>query len=149
MDAEFEQKQRKLPQWRMRGAVYYITWSTVKGRGDLEPQHRSIVQDCLLHFHEKRYRLLVYVVMNDHVHVIVQPMAGHQLSKILHTWKSYTAYEINKLTGRQGALWLDESYNHIIRNEPELYQKAEYIVTNPARRWPDVRDYQWCGWFGF
>jgi len=133
----------------MRGAVYYITWSTAKERGELKPEHRSVVRECLLHFHEKRYRLFAYVVMNDHVHVLVQPLEDFKLSKILHTWKSYTAHKINIITGRTGSLWLEESYNHIIRNEPELYQKAEYIVTNPIRRWPDVRDYKWCGWFDF
>jgi len=133
----------------MRGAVYYVTWSLREDGGELTPEHRSIVQECLLHFHEQRYRLFVYVVMNDHVHLIVQPMEGFELSKILHTWKSFTAHEINKLSGRVGSLWLDESYNHIIRIEPELYQKAEYIVTNPVRRWPGIKDYKWCGWFDF
>jgi REP element-mobilizing transposase RayT len=149
MDKEFEQRKRKLPQWRMRDAVYYVTWSLRENRSEMQPQHRSIVQECLLHFHGKRYRLYAYVVMNDHVHAIVQPLKGYELSKILHTWKSYTAHEINKLTGQTGPLWLDESYNHIIRNEPELYQKAEYVVTNPVRRWPGVKDYEWCGWFEF
>lgn len=149
MDSEFEQKRRRLPQWRMRGAVYYVTWNQAAGRSELRPAHRDIVRDCLLHFNRQRYYLFAFVVMNDHVHVIVKPLEEHKLSKILHTWKSYTAHQVNRVEKRQGPLWQDESYNHILRDENELQQKAYYVVTNPVRRWPESRDYQWVGWFDF
>jgi len=149
MDSEFERKRRRLPQWRMRGAVYYVTWNKAGDREELSSAQKNIIKECLLHFNDERYRLYAYVVMNDHVHAIVQPLEDHRLSKILHTWKSFTAHRINNLTGRPGSLWQDESYSHILRDENELQQKAYYVITNPQRRWPELLDYMWVGWFAF
>ncbi len=38
-----------------------------------------------------------FVVASNHVHVLVSPLGRHQLSEILHSWKSFTAHEILKV----------------------------------------------------
>jgi hypothetical protein len=104
------------------------------------------VQECLQHFHGERYHQYAYVVMDDHVHSVVQPFSEFELSRITHTWKSYTAHQINRLLAMSGAVWQDECLTRIIRNEEELCQKLHYVLTNPQRRWPDEGDYRWVGW---
>jgi valyl-tRNA synthetase len=98
-----------------------------------DPALSAIVVDSLEHFDGERYDLGSWVVMPNHVHAIVTPRAGHDLSEILHSWKSFTAHEINKRTGRSGELWLSESYDHIVRGERELHQIEEYIERNPEK----------------
>ena len=93
----------------------------------------KIVADALTHFHGQRYQLAAWVVMPNHVHAIVKPLEGYPLSDILHSWKSYSAHEINKLLGRTGQLWQRESYDHIVRNERALFKIAEYIDRNPEK----------------
>jgi REP element-mobilizing transposase RayT len=144
---EQEIKRRRLPHWSLAGSTYFITWRLRERTADLAPAERDLVVESLLHFHKQRYRLLAYVVMNDHVHVVVRPLPEFDMSKLLHTWKSFTANRINELRGRSGALWLDERYDHLIRDEPEFVQKVDYTITNPVRRWPGIKDYQWVGWF--
>jgi len=97
------------------------------------PAHAKIVADCLRHFDGQRYDLLAWVVMPNHVHVLVRPLAGHAIDKVLHTWKSYTANEINKALGRSGSLWQNERYDHIVRDPQALWSIANYIVTNPVK----------------
>ena len=46
------------------------------------------------------------------------------LSTIMHSLKSYTAHEINKLLKRSGTLWQSESYDHWLRDEDELATAA-------------------------
>jgi len=91
------------------------------------------VASALKHFDGERYSLGHYVVMPNHVHALVRPLMNHSLSQILHSWKSFSAHEINKATGRSGHLWEDESFDHIVRDEHELERFAAYIENNPAR----------------
>ncbi|WP_168164279.1 transposase [Pirellula sp. SH-Sr6A] len=92
---------------------------------------RQIVVDGLLHFAGNRYLFKEWVVMPNHVHGIVTPMGEHQLSGILHSWKSFTAKEINKRLGRQGSFWHKESFDHIVRSAESLERIGAYIAANP------------------
>ena len=132
-----------LPQLRLPESVYFITYR-LNARGDmLSSAERDIVALNLEHFNEQRYRLAGYVVMDDHVHLMVLPFDGHELGKILHSWKSYTAKAINKLRGSSGTRWMKDSRTEIMRSEREIRTKLEYILDNPRRRWPGIVDYPW------
>ena len=50
----------------------------------------AIVEEALRLFDGQRYVLGHYVVMPNHVHVVVRPVEGHLLKDILHSWKSFT-----------------------------------------------------------
>ena len=90
----------------------------------------NVVEQALSHFDGERYRLGSYVIMANHVHIIISPVAGYELSDILHSWKSYTANELNKSTGRSGAVWQDESYDHVVRSSEQLAYYTNYIQKN-------------------
>ena len=87
--------------------------------------------------------------MPDHVHVILQPKetAGvvEPLGSIVGDIKSFTARKINQILDRKGALWLDESYDRIIRDEKEYHKIAIYIFENPVRAGlvEDGEDWEW------
>jgi len=98
-----------------------------------QPQAAEKVAAALRHFDGERYALGHFVVMPNHVHVLVRPLAGHTLSEILKSWKSFTAREINQSLGRTEALWQDESFDHIVRTPQALEQFTEYIRQNPAK----------------
>jgi len=53
-----------------------------------------MVQESLLTFDSQRYRLLAWVVMPNHVHVLFQPMNGWTVAKIVAAWKKFTARKI-------------------------------------------------------
>ena len=73
-----------------------------------------------------------YVTMPNHVHGLVTPAAGWDLSDILHSWKSFTANKINRAVGRQGQLWQEETFDRIVRDEEELAAYERYIRGNPV-----------------
>ncbi len=91
-----------------------------------------IVADVLRQFDEERYRLFAWCVMPNHVHVVLQPLAGHELPQILHSWKSFTANAANKALERKGSFWQPEYYDHLIRNEEDLWRSIQYVLQNPA-----------------
>ena len=56
----------------------------------------KIVVDAWKYFDARRYDLVAYVVMPNHVHVLIKTHEGFPLSDVVHSWKSFTAHEINK-----------------------------------------------------
>jgi REP element-mobilizing transposase RayT len=96
-----------------------------------QPAIRNIVSGALPCFEPARYVLREWVIMPNHVHVIVTPLNGHNLSDIVHSWKSFTANKINRLLGRAGALWQKEPFDHIVRGPDQLARIEQYIHGNP------------------
>ena len=94
-------------------------------------------------FDGQRYELPAYVVMDDHVHALLAPLVPYELQSILHSWKSFTARQMQREHKRFGRVWQDEYFDRIVRDDKEFIQKLEYIVGNPWKRWPGVDQYPW------
>ena len=92
----------------------------------------SVVEDALLHFQGERYALSAWSVMPNHVHVVVTPFGGFTLPKILHSWKSYSAHEINRVLARKGSVWEVESFDHLVRDERAFDKFVFYTENNPV-----------------
>jgi REP element-mobilizing transposase RayT len=107
------------------------------------PEVADLVAGALQHFDGSRYTRLAWCVMPNHVHVVFQPTAGYELKDILHSWKSFTAHRATKLLKIGEPFWQPESYDHLIRDDAELWQKIEYILNNPAAA--NLRDWRWVG----
>ncbi len=106
-----------------------------EGRGSCvlrEPRCSQIIVDGWDHFHGQRYEIRSLVVMPNHVHLLVCPLPGFELEKILQSRKRQSAREINNLLGKEGKLWQKHSFDHIVRNEEALAKFTNYIAENPA-----------------
>jgi REP element-mobilizing transposase RayT len=98
-----------------------------------EPALADLVAGAIQFFQGEHYELYAWVVMSNHVHVVVWPMPGHTLSDILHSWKSFTAHEINKARrAKVVPFWQSESYEHLIRDDEDLYRCCHYTSMNPV-----------------
>jgi REP element-mobilizing transposase RayT len=100
----------------------------------------KVVQKALRHFDGERYDLIAWAIMPNHVHVVVRPLRDCQLKDIVHSWKSFTAKEVNRILNRQGPLWMEEYYDHLIRDERDFHSQVQYVRDNPAKAgltdWP-------------
>jgi len=113
-----------------------------------EPDFADLVAAAMRFFQGQRYELHAWVVMPNHAHVVVWPMPGYTLREILHSWKSYTSHEINKrLPVKVVPFWQSESYEHLIRDDDDLYRCCHYTHSNPVNAGlcsrPD--DWKWSG----
>jgi putative transposase len=119
------------------------------------PAIAALIRGNLYHHHGKKYYLLAYCIMPNHVQVLLQPLAENSgeeaprssftepcgeapdgqspLSAIMHSLKSYTANKANALLARSGQFWQHESYDHWVRDEAELERIVEYINANPVK----------------
>ena len=93
-----------------------------------------------------QYDLGAYVVMANHVHLLIQPRVPPQ--RLLKSLKGVTARECNRLLGRTGEpFWQKESYDHCVRNRAEWDRICRYIENNPVKAGLVNRpeDFPWSG----
>lgn len=95
------------------------------------PEVASVVAGAFEFFHRDRYDLDTWNIMPSHAHVSLQTRPGHWLSDVVHSWKSYTANEINKLLDRAGKpVWQHDYFDRLIRTEEESDRVRHYIWHN-------------------
>lgn len=121
---------RHLPHFQLSASYYIITFTTHK-RQLLLPSQKDCVFDAIRFLDGKKYELHGVVVLNDHVHMIINPL--DTLSKIMHSIKSFTVHKINKTASRKGKLWQEENFDRVIRDEKEFLEKINYIANNPIK----------------
>ena len=141
-----------------------------------EPRVAAKVRGSLYYLHERKAHLMAYCIMPNHLHVLWQPLepagtsgdggivrsAGQAgrlsyevgesadgsgaLSSLMHSLKSYTAHEANRLLRRSSQFWQHESYDHWVRDDDELERIVEYIRHNPVKAGlvSKAQDWYWC-----
>ena len=159
---EFIIKRRNLPHWQNPGCVYFITFRTYKGI-ILDDTSKQIIYDAIIYQDKKKCRLYSFVIMPDHVHIILQPIEINQgqyinLSLIMQAIKGFASKQIIKHINimntqtppsvlpktiadtQTGAsvlpikhIFQSESFDRIIRNKEELNEKMNYILNNPVK----------------
>ncbi len=90
----------------------------------------DIMEKTLLFYNNERYQLIEYVIMPNHVHVLIKLISDVSLGTIVHSWKSFSASEINKKMNRSGKVWMREYFDRFIRNEEHLNNVIKYIQNN-------------------
>jgi REP element-mobilizing transposase RayT len=110
-----------------------------------DPRIASCFVDTLFLAEKKwaLYDLFAWVVMSNHVHVLLRP---HKLVReVTRAVKNSSAHEANIILDRRGTrFWQDESYDHWVRDGKEFDRIVRYIEWNPVRaglvecveRWP-------------
>jgi REP element-mobilizing transposase RayT len=117
------------------------------------PEIADLTAEALCHYDGEQYHLDEWVVMPNHVHVILWPKPNFTLSEILQGRKRHTARQANRVLGRTGEpFWQRESYDHWIRNDEEKSRIRRYIRMNPVHaglcRAPEEGKWSsaWPGW---
>jgi REP element-mobilizing transposase RayT len=111
-----------------------------------EPHVAEAVANALRHFDGKKYSLIAWCVMPNHVHVAFKIFPSGELAKIVHSWKSFTAKSANNLLGLSGTFWEREYYDHLVRDQEELGRVIRYVARNPEKA--RLKDWPWvqvCG----
>lgn len=127
---EFELAQRR---------HYFIELDKCHGSCLLSQAHK-IVSEAVDFFHGKSIWCGDYVIMPNHVHLLVQPFPGVKLEEWLYSIKRFSSKEICKAYSHsiqnstlQGHFWQRESYDRIVRSREELARMRRYIKNNPEK----------------
>ena len=114
-----------------------------------QPDAARLVQNAFLHFDGLRYRLLAWVVMPNHVHVLFEPYEGWPLAAIVGSWKSYTGRRLaaHMPTAVQSngtrRVWQREYWDRYIRDERHYLAAEAYVRNNPVKAGLVARAEEW------
>ena len=106
------------------------------------PEVATLVEDNFKYFDKKKYDLIAYVVMPNHVHLLIKTYDGFPLSEIIHSWKSFTSRQILKTLENMNEfssvfkdkkVWQKEYWDRFIRSHEHYLKAIEYIHQNPVK----------------
>lgn len=97
------------------------------------PSAAIAMQKVLLENHCKTCHVHAWVVMPNHVHAILTPLAGISLGKMVGLIKGRSSFEINRATGGSGQLWQPDYFDRHIRDGEHMLRVRKYIEWNPVK----------------
>jgi REP element-mobilizing transposase RayT len=111
------------------------------------PEILDITKKAISFYENKRYKVICYCIMSNHVHLIINTFKFpyFPLGETLGSIKKYSARESNKLLNRKGSFWHSENYDRIIRDRNELDRAIKYVIFNPVNAGL-IKD--WSNWNG-
>jgi putative transposase len=103
----------------------------------------QITEQAILFYDSKKYRVIAWCIMPNHVHVIIEILEENQLEVVLHSWKSYISHQANKILRRSGKFWFAEYHDRFIRSPDHLQKAIEYVENNPVKAGLVVAKEEW------
>ena len=102
------------------------------------PDLRQIVADTLMCHHGRSYWIHHYVIMPNHVHILLSSIGEVNVRKSLGSVKRFTANAINKVLGTRGEVWQRLVFDHLVRDVKHYDRFVHYIADNPRHLPPDT-----------
>jgi putative transposase len=128
------------------GCTYFVTTKAWGNRNLFQvPENAEIVIEVLLrHRANGAYLLHEFVLMPDHMHLLLTPGPTTSLEKAMQLIKGGSSYEIHKRREHRMEIWQPGFHEQTVRNAEDFRRKAEYIRMNPveaklaetSERWP-------------
>ena len=78
-------------------------------------------------------RLLDWVLMPDHLHLLVELGENELLPALMRRVKCVTAGVANAVDSRRGRVWLSGYHDHALRCHESAAEVVRYMIVNPVR----------------
>ena len=128
-------KRRKLETWLDRG----------HGEGWLRRREvAQLIEKTLLDADGREYQMQAWVVMPNHVHLVVD-VWDVPLAKLINGWKGKSSRLANTLLRRSGKFWQQDYYDTLVRDDGHLRKAIRYTEQNPVKAFlaKTARDWPW------
>jgi REP element-mobilizing transposase RayT len=97
-----------------------------------QPAIAKLTEGALRFFDGERYALAAWVVMPNHVHLLVD-IWDTPLAALVKSWKGFVARVANKTLGRSGAFWERDYSDTLIADADHRRTAVRYIENNPTK----------------
>jgi putative transposase len=117
------------------GSSYFVTTKCWQGRTVFQVvENAQILIETLFHHRDKQdYLLHEFVVMPDHLHLLMTPNAATSLEKCVQLFKGGSSFRIRRARDLKMEIWQVSFYDWTIRDNEDWRAKVEYIRMNPVR----------------
>ena len=119
-----------VPSWVKDGAVFHIRIRCAAGneRSLIDPDcAAALLVSARLYEEKDRWFCHLFLLMPDHLHALLSFPRQESMSRVIGDWKHYQARKL-------GIRWQENYFDHRIRNDAELVEKAAYIRRNPVAK---------------
>jgi len=115
--------------------VYFVTTDTWQRRQIFaKPEPARIVIEQLLDCRERGfYKLHAFVLMPEHLHVLLTPGDGASVEKAVQMIKGGSAFRIGKELNYKFPVWHAGFHDRWIRDANEFWIRKQYIEQNPVK----------------
>ena len=116
--------------------TYFVTFSTWQRRRlfVVENYVRLFLQTLYRYRREGRFQLHAFVVMPEHVHLLLTPTTDVTLEHAVQLIKGGYSHALGSTLGRKREIWQRGFTDHRIRNERDFLHHQNYIHRNPVER---------------
>ncbi len=121
--------------WSAPGLIYHVTTCT-HGRAALfedYPRARAAAAAIVSTASLRDSRLLAWVLMPDHLHMLLQLGKEDPLSGLVNRIKARSAKATLRVDGKTGRIWARGYHDRAIRRDEDLLSAARYVIANPCR----------------
>lgn len=118
-----------------QGSSYFVTTKCWQGHAVFQvPENARILVRSLLHYREaKAYLLHEFVVMPNHLHVLLTPGIDTSLEKSVQLIKGGSSHAIRQERRNKMQIWQEGFHDWTVRDAADWQAKVEYIRLNPVR----------------
>ncbi len=118
----------------LSGARYHVTSRVNNREMLLEPDRAKKLFEKVLYRAKKKYSFSIehFTIMNNHIHLILQPQDNESLSRIMQWILSVYALVYNRNTGRSGHFWGERFFSVVLNSLQQYMHAYEYISNNPV-----------------
>ena len=122
------------PRYKAPNARYHITARTNRQEMIFDKRFKSLFLKVIREARKKYDFLLVsFCLMNNHPHLVMEPLGKEDISKIMQWILSVFAIRYNKIMGYKGHVFYDRFKSKIIATVLQYLRTLFYIASNPVR----------------
>ncbi len=117
------------------GTSYFVTTKAWQNRALFRVAEIAeiVIQTMLDYRHKGEYLLHEFVLLPDHLHVLITPSSANSLEKAMQFIKGGSSYRLHQQRGRKIDLWHAGFHDWTIRDAADWDSKALYIRQNPVK----------------
>ena len=129
----------------IEGSYYHVTSRTNNKIKVFETRlGRKLMLISLQEAKDKfNFRLTNFCVMPTHIHLLIQPQKGTNLSEIMHSLKFSSAKRWNIINGSKDHLWGQRYFSRIINDQEDYDAVMDYIDQNPVKEGLAATPVEW------
>ena len=116
--------------------TWFVTVVTADRKRLLQSQcSAGLLREILFHYRDQeRYWLHPFVIMPDHLHLLITPSEDQSLERCMQCIKGGFSHSMRAITGYRGDIWQRSFHEHRIRDAADFRRHCQYIAANPASR---------------
>ena len=119
-----------MPEWIDPASTNFFVTVCCQRRGTnqlcLPGIGEAVVSAARFYHEQRRWLLSLFLVMPDHVHMIVSFGTERKMGVVVGAWKRY-------LSNQHSIVWQKNFFDHRPRTEEYAVREADYVLQNPVR----------------